>query len=158
MALGELEWIPFSVLRKTVDTNILGTARLIQIMLPLVRRAKGRIINVTSGLSKIAAPVRGIYCASLTGLETMSACLREELRPRGVDVVIVAPGEYTTGSSWLDDEHLLEQAKDMWQHLSKEQQEEYGEEYFERACRSLEKFTRGPVSNIFFSFCYNRSL
>ncbi|XP_044739638.1 D-beta-hydroxybutyrate dehydrogenase, mitochondrial isoform X2 [Chrysoperla carnea] len=142
VALGELEWIPYSVLRKSIDTNVLGTARLIQIMLPLVRRAKGRIINVTSGLARIAAPVRGIYCSSLTGLETLSTCLREELRPRGVDVVIVAPGEYTTGSGWLDDESLREQAKDMWSHLSREQQEEYGEEYFERAIRSLEKFTR----------------
>lgn len=49
IALGELEWIPFPVLRKSIDINLLGAARLTQIMLPLVRRTNGRIIFLSSG-------------------------------------------------------------------------------------------------------------
>lgn len=51
-ALGELEWVPFPVLRKALDVNILGAARLTQIMLPLIRRCNGRIIFLSSGIFK----------------------------------------------------------------------------------------------------------
>lgn len=60
--------------------------------------------------------------------------------------VVVAAGEYTTGSAWLSEEKLLEQARDMWKRLSDEQKGAYGEDYFEQALRSLEKYTKSPVS------------
>lgn len=60
--------------------------------------------------------------------------------------VVVAAGEYTTGSAWLSEEKLLEQARDMWKRLSDEQKGAYGEDYFENALRSLEKYTKGAVS------------
>lgn len=61
--------------------------------------------------------------------------------------VVVAAGEYTTGSAWLSEEKLLEQARDMWKRLSDEQKGAYGEDYFENALRSLEKYTKGAVSS-----------
>lgn len=60
--------------------------------------------------------------------------------------VVVAAGEYTTGSAWLSEEKLLEQARDMWKRLSDEQKGAYGEDYFEQALRSLEKYTKSAVS------------
>ncbi|KAJ8984264.1 hypothetical protein NQ317_007497, partial [Molorchus minor] len=130
VALGEIEWIPP------------------QIMLPLVRRARGRIVVLTSGLCRIASPVRGIHCGLLAALEAQAECLRKELRSRGVDIVVVAPGEFTAGSSWLSDETIVEQAKEMWRQLCQEQRTEYGEDYFERAIRSLEKYTKSQVSYV----------
>lgn len=62
--------------------------------------------------------------------------------------MVVAAGEYTTGSAWLSEEKLLEQARDMWKRLSDEQKGAYGEDYFEQALRSLEKYTKSPVSLI----------
>ncbi|KOB72229.1 Uncharacterized protein OBRU01_12754 [Operophtera brumata] len=155
-ALGELEWVPFSVIKRAMDVNLLGPARLVQVMLPLVRRARGRVVLASSILTHVAAPVRGVHAASLAALDALAACLRRELKPRGVDVektedqgreafprfycqVVVAAGEYTTGSAWLSEEKLLEQARDMWKRLSDEQKGAYGEDYFEQALRSLEK-------------------
>lgn len=60
--------------------------------------------------------------------------------------MVVAAGEYTTGSAWLSEEKLLEQARDMWKRLSDEQKGAYGEDYFEQALRSLEKYTKSAVS------------
>lgn len=60
--------------------------------------------------------------------------------------MVVAAGEYTTGSAWLSEEKLLEQARDMWKRLSDEQKGAYGEDYFENALRSLEKYTKSAVS------------
>ncbi|CAG9562544.1 unnamed protein product [Danaus chrysippus] len=147
-ALGELEWVPFSVIRRAMEVNLLGPARLVQVMLPLVRRARGRVVLASSILTHVAAPVRGVHAASLAALDALAACLRRELKPRGVDVVVVAAGEYTTGSAWLSEEKLLEQARDMWKRLSDEQKGAYGEDYFEQALRSLEKYTKSPDADL----------
>lgn len=148
VALGEIEWIPPQVIKKAADINFIGPTRVTQIMLPLVRRARGRIIMLTSGLCKVASPVRGIHCGLLAALESQAECLRKELRSRGVDVVVVAPGEFTTGSSWLSDDTILQQAKDMWKQLCQEQRTEYGEDYFEKAVRSLEKYTKTQENDL----------
>lgn len=139
-------YINLQVFRKALEMNLLGPTRLNQVMLPLIRRAHGRIVYLSSGLCRIASPVRGIHCAILAAIESQANCLRMELRSRGVDVVVVAPGEYTSGNSWLSDEKIREQARDMWRQLHKEQRHAYGEDYFEAAIRSLEKFTKSPVS------------
>lgn len=136
----------FQVIKKATEINLLGPTRLTQVMLPLVRRAKGRIIFMTSGLCRVASPVRGVYSGLLSAIEALAACLKQELRPRGVDVVVVAPGEYTTGNSWLSDEKIREQARDMWAQLCQEQRNAYGEDYFETAVRSLEKYTKSQVA------------
>ncbi|GBP69947.1 D-beta-hydroxybutyrate dehydrogenase, mitochondrial [Eumeta japonica] len=148
-ALGELEWVPFAVIKRAMEVNLLGPSRLVQVMLPLVRRARGRVVLASSILTHVAAPVRGVHAASLAALEALAACLRRELKPRGVEVVVVAAGEYTTGSAWLSEEKLLEQARDMWKRLSDEQKGAYGEDYFEQALRSLEKYTKSARDDYF---------
>ncbi|GLV31812.1 uncharacterized protein CBL_07572 [Carabus blaptoides fortunei] len=148
VAMGELEWLPPPVARRAIEVNLLGTARLTQVMLPLVRRARGRIINVTSALARVASPVRGLHAATLAAIEALSSCLRLELRSRGVDVVVVAPGEYTTGTAWIRENDMLEQSKEMWHQLCQEQRQEYGEEYFETAIRSLEKYTKSQDADL----------
>ncbi|EDW60754.2 uncharacterized protein Dvir_GJ21661, partial [Drosophila virilis] len=121
IALGELEWIPFAVLRKSLDLNLLGAARLTQIFLPLVRRAHGRVVFLTSGLNRVPSPVRGIQCATQAAVDCFAACLRQEMRTRGVDVSVVAAGEFAPGNGWLNETELREQAKQMWNQLSSEQ-------------------------------------
>lgn len=148
VALGEIEWIPPQVIKKATEINFLGPTRVTQIMLPLVRRARGRIVYLTSGLCRVADPVRGIYCGLLAAIESQAECLRKELRSRGVDVVVVAPGELTSGNTWVSDELILNQAKDMWKQLCQEQRLEYGEKYFETAVRSLEKYSKSPETDL----------
>lgn len=77
-----------------------------------------------------------------------------------MDVVVVAPGEFTAGNSWLSDQVILEQARDMWAQLCQEQKIEYGKDYFETAVRSLEaKYTKCQVctTSIFKSGDIDRS-
>ncbi|XP_037941536.1 D-beta-hydroxybutyrate dehydrogenase, mitochondrial-like [Teleopsis dalmanni] len=142
IALGELEWIPFAVLRKSLDLNLLGSMRLTQIMLPLIRRANGRVVFLTSGLNKVPSPVRGIQCATQAAVESMAACLRQEMRLRGVDVAVVAAGEFAPGNSWLNETDLREQAKEMWSQLTAEQKKTYGEDYYEAAMSSVDKYSK----------------
>lgn len=93
---------------------ISGTARLTQIMLPLIRLTSGRIIFLTSGLSKVPSPVRGIQCATQAAVESFASCMRQELRSRSVDVSIVAAGEFSPGNSWLTEDNLRQQVSGFW--------------------------------------------
>ncbi|XP_055386834.1 D-beta-hydroxybutyrate dehydrogenase, mitochondrial [Condylostylus longicornis] len=142
VALGEIEWVPFAVLRRSLDINLLGSARLTQILLPLIRRAGGRIVFLTSGLNRIPAPVRGIQNATHAAVEALAASLRQELRPRGVDVSVVAAGEFQPGNAWLNETDLRDEAKKMWHQMSDEQKKTYGDDYYEAAMTSVEKSYR----------------
>lgn len=83
-------------------------------------------------------PLMSLSRAFLFLVHIFNLCMFEQ--------VVVAAGEYTTGSAWLSEEKLLEQARDMWKRLSDEQKGAYGEDYFETALRSLEKYTQNAVS------------
>lgn len=60
-------------------------------------------------LARVPAPVRGAQCATHSGIEGLAVCLRQELRPRGVDVAVVAAGEFAAGTAWLSDKSMMEQ-------------------------------------------------
>lgn len=55
------------------------------------------------------SPVRGAQCATQAGIEGLATCLRQELRPRGVDVSVVAAGEFAAGTAWLSESSMIEQ-------------------------------------------------
>lgn len=149
VTLGECEWVPPMVLRKSTDINFTGIARLTQVFLPLIRRSKGRVVLVSSLLARIPSPVRGIYCAMKAAIEAWGACLRLEMRRWGVDVVIVETGEYVSGNAWLkDNTSLLEQARDMWTQLDPQTRKEYGQELFQKEMLALEMYTAGPEADL----------
>ncbi|XP_066593107.1 D-beta-hydroxybutyrate dehydrogenase, mitochondrial isoform X2 [Prorops nasuta] len=149
VTLGECEWVPTSVLRRSIDTNFIGVARLTQIFLPLIRRSKGRVVLVSSLLARIPSPVRGIYCAVKAAVEAWGTCLRLEMRRWGVEVVIVETGEYISGNAWLkDNDSLLEQARELWMQLDPHTRKEYGQELFQKEMLALEKYTQGPDADL----------
>lgn len=91
-----LECVPLTELSRQLEVNVVGQVRVIQAFLPLLRQARGRIVNVTSGLGSLALPYMGPYSASQFAKEAVSDALRRELRPFGVSVSIVQPGAIWT--------------------------------------------------------------
>jgi NAD(P)-dependent dehydrogenase (short-subunit alcohol dehydrogenase family) len=83
-------------LLRLFEVNTLAPLRLIQACLPLLRMARGRIVNVTSMNGVLALPMVGGYSASKFALEALSDTLRIELRPWGVSVSTVRPGQVRT--------------------------------------------------------------
>lgn len=90
---GALEDVPLKDAKYQMDVNLFGAAALIQLLVPNMRKKRaGRIINITSVGGKIYTPLGAWYHASKHALEGLSDCLRLELSPFGIDVVIVEPG------------------------------------------------------------------
>lgn len=90
---GALEDVPLEVARRQLEVNLFGPARLTQLCLPYMReRRAGRIINVSSIGGKLALPLGGWYHASKFALEGYSDALRNEVRPFGIDVIVIEPG------------------------------------------------------------------
>jgi NAD(P)-dependent dehydrogenase (short-subunit alcohol dehydrogenase family) len=91
-AAGPLEFVPLDQLRRVLEVNLVGVVAVIQAFLPLVKAARGRIVNISSVAGRAALPFLGLYAASKFGLEAMSDSLRRELAPFGVDVIVIEPG------------------------------------------------------------------
>lgn len=91
-----MECVPLSELSRQLEVNVIGQVRVTQAFLPLLRRARGRVVNVTSGLGSLALPYMGPYAASQFAKEAVSDALRRELRPFGVSVSVVQPGAIWT--------------------------------------------------------------
>jgi NAD(P)-dependent dehydrogenase (short-subunit alcohol dehydrogenase family) len=98
IAIGAMiEEIKLADLRKQFETNFFGAIRVLQRVLPQMRRQRrGRIINMSSIAGKVAIPVMGPYSASKHALEAASDALRLELFPFGVHVVLIEPGYIPT--------------------------------------------------------------
>jgi NAD(P)-dependent dehydrogenase (short-subunit alcohol dehydrogenase family) len=94
---GSLEEVPLAEGRRQFDVNVFGLARLTQLAIPMMRAQKsGTIVNITSIGAKIYEPFGAWYHATKFAVEGMSDCLRMELKPFGINVVMIEPGAIRT--------------------------------------------------------------
>ncbi|HEX7339311.1 MAG TPA: oxidoreductase [Rhodanobacteraceae bacterium] len=94
---GALEDVPISEARRQFEVNVFGLGRLTQLALPLLRaQGHGTLVNVTSVGGKIHEPLGGWYHASKFAVEGLSDCLRMELAPFGIRVIVIEPGAIRT--------------------------------------------------------------
>ena len=103
-----LEFLPIDKLRQQLEINLIGQVAVTQAFLPALRRGRGRIVNVSSIGGRVALPLVGAYNASKFGLEGASDALRRELRPHGVDVILIEPGGVKT-PIWKKGEALADE-------------------------------------------------
>lgn len=93
---GPVEFLPLDKLRLQLEINVIGQISVIQHFLPLIRKARGRIINISSIAGFTAFPFKGAYAASKFAIEALSDSLRRELKPWNIPVSIVEPGVIKT--------------------------------------------------------------
>lgn len=89
---GPLEFVPIDRLRHQMEVNLIGHISVSQAFIPLLRKSRGRIINVGSIAGFFASPLMGAYCASKYAMEAISDVLRRELRPWDIKVSLLEPG------------------------------------------------------------------
>ena len=93
---GPLELIPISEIKKLMDVNVLGLLAVTRAFIPLLRKGKGRLVNISSGHGLLAIPDKSVYAASKFAVQAISDALRVELRPFGVSVSCVVVGKVDT--------------------------------------------------------------
>ena len=94
---GPLEEIPMSEIKNNFETNFFGPIGVIQAVLPQMRfQNSGLIINITSIAGYLGLPYRSIYSASKGALELITEALRMEVKPFGINIANLAPGDFAT--------------------------------------------------------------
>ncbi|WP_379135182.1 oxidoreductase [Paenibacillus sp. sgz500958] len=112
-SLGALEDVPLQEARNQFDVNVFGAMNLTQLIAPIMRKQKsGKIINISSVGGQIYSPLGGWYYASKHALEALSDTLRNELKPFGIDVIIIEPGGTDTGWQEVANEAMKKSTPD----------------------------------------------
>lgn len=93
---GPVEELTRDDWRRQYEVNLIGTIDLTARLIPAIRQRKGRIINVGSGACHLALPFVSAYASSKRSLEGYNAALRRELRPMGIQTVLIIPGQTAT--------------------------------------------------------------
>ncbi|XP_007953343.1 17-beta-hydroxysteroid dehydrogenase type 6 [Orycteropus afer afer] len=125
---GCSEWLQIKTYVNILEVNLIGLIKVTLSMLPLVRKARGRIVNVSSILGRIAF-FGGVYCSSKYGVEAFSDVLRRELQHFGVKISIIEPGYFKTGMTDL--QQSLEKMKQAWEEVPADIKETYGQHFFD---------------------------
>ena len=109
---GAVENVPMDDARNQLEVNVFGLARLCQLVLPTMRaQHSGRIINTASVAGKAVFYYGGWYHVSKYAVESLSDAMRMELKPFGIDVVIIEPGAIKTNWGIIAADHLIESSK-----------------------------------------------
>ncbi|XP_070618007.1 17-beta-hydroxysteroid dehydrogenase type 2 isoform X2 [Erythrolamprus reginae] len=139
IADGEL--IPMSSYKQCMDVNFFGPVEISKVFLPLLRKSKGRIINVSSLAGGIPMPRFAAYGASKAALSMFSGVMRQELSMWGIKVAVLHPSGFKTSiggnpEDWKKEEQTILET------LAPDVKKDYGEDYI----HNLRMFLGGMAS------------
>uniref|UniRef100_A0A8D2JC49 Ketoreductase domain-containing protein n=1 Tax=Varanus komodoensis TaxID=61221 RepID=A0A8D2JC49_VARKO len=147
-SFGDVEFTSLEKYERVAAVNLWGAIRVTKAFLPLVRRARGRVVNVSSMLGRMASPSRSSYCISKFGLEAFTDCLRQEMYRWGVSVVAVEPSNYIAATGILTQEGIEAEAEQMWRTASEAARVDYGEAHFQRQLRQMKAFASSGLGDV----------
>ena len=99
LVLGAVEDTTVEEYRGVLETNFLGTLRMCQGAVPIMREQKeGRIINFSSINGLLATPFQSAYVSSKFAIEGMTECLSMEVKDFGIKVSLIEPSDHRSGS------------------------------------------------------------
>ena len=99
LVLGSCEETSVEEFRRVIDTNYLGMVRMNRAVLPLMReRGGGKIVLFSSINGLLGIPFQSAYTASKHAIEGYAECLQLEVKPFGIQVMLVEPGDHRSGS------------------------------------------------------------
>ncbi|XP_075706291.1 retinol dehydrogenase 7-like [Rhinoderma darwinii] len=133
--LAPNEWQKKEDFLKALNVNLIGMVDVTLHLLPLIRKAQGRIVNVSSAFGRLST-IGGGYCVSKYGVEAFSDSLRRELREFGVKVSLIEPGCFKTMMTLSVDRHINNLQR-LWDNLPTGTKESYGKQYYEKFEQAL---------------------
>ena len=94
---GALEFTDLEAAKRLFDINFFGTVNVNKAAIPYLRASEGRIINISSVAGVVPIPFQSFYSASKAAINSYSLALANELKPFGIAVCAVMPGDTATG-------------------------------------------------------------
>jgi len=131
---GPMEVLSLSAIRREFEVNVFGSLATIHAFLPLLRQAKGRIVQIGSMTGRFPLPFSGPSSASKAAMEAFADVYRTELKPFGIDFIMAQPGNMLTGGP----AKTAAQLKQVTEKMTVEQKNLYGK-YFDRFATALNK-------------------
>ncbi len=128
--------------------------RVTKAFLPLICRSRGRIVNVSSILGRVADPFLGAYCISKFAMKAFSDILRLEINPLKVKVSLIEPGNFMSAVNIVaGKDGSNARTRQMWNQLPDSVKQDYGEESLLRQTRLWESFLNLAVCLFYLFTC-----
>jgi len=133
---GPLEVLPLDAIRHEFEVNVFGALSVMNAFLPALRKARGRIVQISTWTASLPLPFNGPSGASKAAMEVFATVYRAELKRFGIDVVVAAAGNMKTGGP-AKTAAALKRVADA---LAPEQRELYGQAFasFAAALNSMQ--------------------
>ncbi|XP_077406136.1 retinol dehydrogenase 7-like [Vanacampus margaritifer] len=128
------DWLTIDDYKSMLDVNLNGVIAVTLSVLPLIKKARGRVVNVASVFGRIS-PTGGPYCVSKYGVEAFNDSLRLNMTPFGVKVLCIEPGFFKTNVT--DTAILSKSVKGVWDKMPQEVRDDYGQEYLQKSLALL---------------------
>ncbi|XP_037706150.1 dehydrogenase/reductase SDR family member 9 [Choloepus didactylus] len=136
--LAPTDWLTVEHYREPIEVNLFGLINVTLNMLPLVKKARGRVINVSSIGGRLAFGGGG-YAPSKYAVEGFNDSLRRDMKAFGVLVSCIEPGLFKT--ELTDPVKTMEKKLAIWKRLSPDIKQQYGEGYIEKSLNKLKGTT-----------------
>ncbi|XP_039616663.1 D-beta-hydroxybutyrate dehydrogenase, mitochondrial [Polypterus senegalus] len=137
---GEIEFLNLETYRTVADVNLWGTIRVTKAFLPLIRRAKGRVVNIASMFGRMCNTSRSAYCISKYGVEAFSDCLRYEMHRWGVKVIVIEPGNFIAATGIMSRDSVIATCDKLWKEAPEDVKEDYGKTNFDHLCSVMKSY------------------
>ncbi len=113
---GPIEFTTTGEARRQFDVNFFGAFHLVKAVLPILRtQGYGRIVFTSSVAAVLSIPYQSFYSASKSALNAMALALANEVRPFGITVSVLMPGDVATG--FTDARHKSVAGQDVYKHM-----------------------------------------
>ncbi|XP_050974701.1 dehydrogenase/reductase SDR family member 9 [Labeo rohita] len=123
------DWLEIDDFKHMINVNLIGVVAITLSVLPLIKKAKGRVVNVASIFGRIST-LGGAYCITKYGVEAFNDSLRRNMAPFGVKVLCIEPGFFKT--TVTDSAIFQSHFQRLWNKLPQEVKDEYGSDYIEK--------------------------
>ncbi len=128
---GAIENVPMEEAKRQFDVNVFGLAELSRMVLPSMRKNRfGKIVNISSMAGRLTAPFGGWYHATKYAVEALSDAMRLEVKPFGIDVILVEPGMIQTDWGLIATGNLRQQSENTDYRFNAVRMAEYLERHY----------------------------
>ncbi|XP_037552500.1 retinol dehydrogenase 7 [Nematolebias whitei] len=136
MPSGLCDWLTLEDYKSMLNVNLNGVIGVTLSVLPLIKKARGRVVNVASVCGRIS-PVGGPYCVSKYGVEAFNDSLRLNMAAFGVKVLCIEPGGFRTNMT--NSELHIRNIRMLWDRLPQDVKDDYGSEYVSNAVKLMQE-------------------